>query len=238
LDPTPPAWSRSRRDGATRTQGRAAQGAPDRSSGRWCAGFRGPARAAARAAAHSAARDRVAADVRLLSATLLRLDVSLLTAESLPVERDARPCPPGRAVAETPCLAPAGATVATGFARGLAFATEARERVMAAEEDALVALEDPPRPGVREALATCRRAGVTVTVVTGSRAHRARDRGGGRPVERSGARRPRGWPGRARRDRPLAALLASRAPLVFARTTPSRSCGWSGRTSGSAAWWR
>jgi Ca2+-transporting ATPase len=67
--------------------------------------------------------DRVAADVRLLSATLLRLDVSLLTGESLPVERDARPCPPGRAVADTPCLAPAGATVATGFASGLAFAT-------------------------------------------------------------------------------------------------------------------
>ncbi|WP_242343779.1 cation-translocating P-type ATPase [Anaeromyxobacter terrae] len=67
--------------------------------------------------------DRVAADARVLSATLLRLDVSLLTGESLPVERDARPCPPGQAIADATCLAPAGATVASGRARALVFAT-------------------------------------------------------------------------------------------------------------------
>lgn len=67
--------------------------------------------------------DRVPADARLVEAALFRLDVSLLTGESLPVDRDPRPCGGALAAAALPCLAPAGATVAAGRARAVVFAT-------------------------------------------------------------------------------------------------------------------
>ncbi|BDG03004.1 cation-translocating P-type ATPase [Anaeromyxobacter oryzae] len=70
--------------------------------------------------------DRVVADARIVQATLLRLDVSLLTGESLPVDRDALPCLAPRAVADASCAAPAGATVVTGRARAVVFATGPR----------------------------------------------------------------------------------------------------------------
>jgi Ca2+-transporting ATPase len=66
--------------------------------------------------------DRVPADARIVSAALFRLDVSLLTGESLPVDRDATPCDVERPVGEARCVAPAGATVATGRARAVVFA--------------------------------------------------------------------------------------------------------------------
>ncbi|ABC82029.1 cation-translocating P-type ATPase [Anaeromyxobacter dehalogenans] len=69
--------------------------------------------------------DRVPADARLVEAALFRLDVSLLTGESLPVDRDPRPRVGELAAAALPCLALAGATVATGRARAVVFATGA-----------------------------------------------------------------------------------------------------------------
>jgi Ca2+-transporting ATPase len=71
--------------------------------------------------------DRVPADVRLLSADRLRLDLSLITGESLPVER-------GPAAAEPLCslahvaasVALAGASVVGGRGRAIVFATGAR----------------------------------------------------------------------------------------------------------------
>ncbi len=69
------------------------------------------------------AGDRVPADVRVVAATLLRLDLSLLTGESLAADRDAEPCAPEVPLARARCVAPAGATVASGRARGVVFAT-------------------------------------------------------------------------------------------------------------------
>ncbi len=69
--------------------------------------------------------DRVPADARIVSAALFRLDVSLLTGESLAVERDVAPCHVERPIGEARCVAPAGATVATGRARAVVFATGA-----------------------------------------------------------------------------------------------------------------
>ena len=79
----------------------------------------------------------------------------------------------------------------------------------------LLAFEDPPRPEARDALAACRRAGISVAMITGdSRAHRSRHcrRDGsatarrtradrrGTPRRRAGARGARG--SRRRGDRP------------------------------------
>jgi Ca2+-transporting ATPase len=67
--------------------------------------------------------------------------------------------------------------------RMLAVAVRAGEGLAALPPDALeaglvllglVGMEDPPRPGVREALAACRRAGITVTLVTGDHGLTAR----------------------------------------------------------------
>ena len=87
---------------------------------------------------------------------------------------------------------------------------------------ALVALEDPPRAGVREALATCRRAGVTVTVVTGDHALTARAIAEEVGLWSDAARVVDGAGLDALDEPALAGLLASRAPLVFARTTPEQ----------------
>jgi calcium-translocating P-type ATPase len=68
--------------------------------------------------------DRVPADGRLLSADRLRLDLSLLTGESMPVERAAQESEPLCALAEEAgSLVLAGATVVSGRGRALLFAT-------------------------------------------------------------------------------------------------------------------
>ena len=68
--------------------------------------------------------DRVPADARLLSAGRLRLDLSLLTGESLPVERaPAEAEPLCRLAAEAGSVVLAGATVVGGRGRAVAWAT-------------------------------------------------------------------------------------------------------------------
>jgi Ca2+-transporting ATPase len=69
--------------------------------------------------------DRVAADARLVASARLRLDLSLLTGESVPEDRDEAPSAPDLPVASVRCFAPAGATVAAGRARAVVFATGA-----------------------------------------------------------------------------------------------------------------
>jgi Ca2+-transporting ATPase len=68
--------------------------------------------------------DRVPADARVVRAERLRLDLSLLTGESSPVERDAGPDAAGGA-AGARCLAPSGATVVEGRGRAVVHATGA-----------------------------------------------------------------------------------------------------------------
>ncbi len=69
--------------------------------------------------------DRVPADARLVRSERLRLDLSLLTGESAPAERDAEPEPdPSRLAPSTArCLVPSGATVVEGRGRALVHAT-------------------------------------------------------------------------------------------------------------------
>jgi Ca2+-transporting ATPase len=68
--------------------------------------------------------DRVPADARVIRAERLRLDLSLLTGESAPVDRGPAAAP-GAAVAEARNLAPCGATVVEGRGRAVVYATGA-----------------------------------------------------------------------------------------------------------------
>jgi Ca2+-transporting ATPase len=67
--------------------------------------------------------DRVPADARLIAADALRLDLSLLTGESTPVERTSTGPEPGRRAVDAVGVVLAGATVLTGRARALVYAT-------------------------------------------------------------------------------------------------------------------
>jgi Ca2+-transporting ATPase len=72
--------------------------------------------------------DQVPADARLLEASGFSLDLSVLTGESLPVARHARPIPTGRAdlpMREQANLVLAGSTVAAGRGEALVYATGA-----------------------------------------------------------------------------------------------------------------
>ncbi|BDG08546.1 ATPase [Anaeromyxobacter paludicola] len=69
--------------------------------------------------------DRVCADARLLSAESLRLDLSLLTGESEPVERRPSPGEPGERASDAAGVAFAGSSVVSGRARGVVYATGA-----------------------------------------------------------------------------------------------------------------
>jgi Ca2+-transporting ATPase len=71
--------------------------------------------------------DRVPADVRLIAADSLRLDLSLITGESLPVERGPAPAEPLCALAhEAASIALGGAAVVGGRGRAIVFATGGR----------------------------------------------------------------------------------------------------------------
>ncbi len=69
--------------------------------------------------------DRVSADARLLSADFLRVDLSLLTGESVPVERAPGTAPETTAV-EAKNVVLAGSSVVAGRARALVYATGRR----------------------------------------------------------------------------------------------------------------
>jgi Ca2+-transporting ATPase len=73
--------------------------------------------------------DRVSADARLVQAAQLRVDLSLLTGESVPVDRTADPAPapaPATAPADAPNRLLAGTTVVAGRGRAVVTATGPR----------------------------------------------------------------------------------------------------------------
>jgi len=73
-----------------------------------------------------AAGEVVPADCVLLSADGLSLDLSMITGETIPVDRDAAPSPPldrGADALAIPSLLPSGASVVTGAGEALVFAT-------------------------------------------------------------------------------------------------------------------
>jgi P-type Mg2+ transporter len=70
--------------------------------------------------------DVVPADVRLLEVTGLECDESVLTGESLPVEKDTTPVPPGRGLADLSSAALMGTVVHAGAGRGVVAATGGR----------------------------------------------------------------------------------------------------------------
>ena len=67
--------------------------------------------------------DRVPADLRLLRRKNLRIDESMLTGESVPVEKSVEPVPASTILAERTCLAYSGTFVTFGQATGVVIAT-------------------------------------------------------------------------------------------------------------------
>ncbi|MGE4422338.1 MAG: cation-translocating P-type ATPase [Pseudodesulfovibrio sp.] len=67
--------------------------------------------------------NKVPADLRLLSERELRIDESMLTGESLPVDKDGAPLPPDTILAERRGMAYAGTLVSSGQGAGVAVAT-------------------------------------------------------------------------------------------------------------------
>jgi Mg2+-importing ATPase len=70
--------------------------------------------------------DIVPADLRLLTATSLECDESVLTGESLPVDKDPAPVPAGAGLADLTSCALMGTVVHAGSGRGVVVATAAR----------------------------------------------------------------------------------------------------------------
>src|SRR4029079_15999738 len=69
--------------------------------------------------------DIVPADIRLLTASGLACDESVLTGESLPVDKDPAPAPVGSALADLTCCALMGTVVHAGSGRGVVVTTGA-----------------------------------------------------------------------------------------------------------------
>jgi P-type Ca2+ transporter type 2C len=68
--------------------------------------------------------DRIPADVRLISATLLEIDESSLTGETVPASKDIQPCAnPMAPLAERSCIAYMGTLVRNGHGAGIVVAT-------------------------------------------------------------------------------------------------------------------
>jgi magnesium-transporting ATPase (P-type) len=85
----------------------------------------------------------------------------------------------------------------------------------------LVAMEDPPRPEVADAVASCHRAGIRILVITGD--HPLTAAAIARRVGIGGSREPRTVMAVALEAMPqteLTKLLANNEELVFARATP------------------
>ncbi|WP_437311859.1 cation-translocating P-type ATPase [Sorangium sp. So ce388] len=116
-----------------------------------------------------AAGEIVPADCILLGADSLSIDLSMLTGETAPVDRDAAPiAPPGRGAEELalPSLLPSGASVVTGAGEALVFATGAES---AAGKIALL-LEQGGREGslLERQVAQLSRVTAVIAVIAGA----------------------------------------------------------------------
>lgn len=109
------------------------------------------------------AGDRVAADARLVFTSHLRVDESLLTGESMAVEKDLALAPPGAAVGDRTCMVFAGSAVAVG--RGRAVVVETGMETEVGEIAALLDDEEPPTPLEVELARVGRRIGYLVVVI-------------------------------------------------------------------------
>jgi magnesium-transporting ATPase (P-type) len=67
--------------------------------------------------------DKVSADLRLLESKNLRVDESMLTGESVPVEKDIKPVAPNAALGDRLCMAYSGTLVTHGTGLGIVVAT-------------------------------------------------------------------------------------------------------------------
>ena len=109
------------------------------------------------------AGDRVAADSRLVFVSHLRVDESLLTGESLPVEKDLGEVAPGSAVGDRSCMVFAGSSVAVG--RGRALVVETGMETEVGQIAALLDDEEPPTPLEVELARVGRRIGYLVVLI-------------------------------------------------------------------------
>jgi Ca2+-transporting ATPase len=107
--------------------------------------------------------DRVPADARLVFVSHLRVDESLLTGESMAVEKDLRIVPAGAAVGDRSCMVFAGSAVAVGRGRGVVVETGMETEV--GEIAALLDDEEPPTPLEVELARVGRRIGYLVVVI-------------------------------------------------------------------------
>lgn len=92
-----------------------------------------------------ASGQRVPADLRLVATTTLRMDESLLTGESVPVDKRPDPLPGGLPLAERAGMAFAGTVVASGRGRGYVAATADRTE-LGRIASRMREEEEPPTP--------------------------------------------------------------------------------------------
>ncbi|HEU5223191.1 MAG TPA: HAD-IC family P-type ATPase [Candidatus Lumbricidophila sp.] len=109
--------------------------------------------------------DRVPADVRWIEANGLRVDESLLTGESLPVDKNTEATPASTPLAEQTGMGWSGTLVVAGRAEGAVVATGGRTAV--GEISALVRSTDTPTPLQRIVRRFETRVGLVVAGVTG-----------------------------------------------------------------------
>jgi len=110
------------------------------------------------------AGDRVPADVRLVSASSLEVDESLLTGESLPVQKHPdRLALPDAGLGDRPCVAHSGTHVVRGAGSAIAYATGPDTEIggIAAQ----LARREPPTPLQRELRALTTRLGAIAAAI-------------------------------------------------------------------------
>lgn len=103
--------------------------------------------------------DKIPADARLIETAGLKVNHASLTGESEPLLRNHDPFP--GELFESSNIVFAGTTVISGSGRAIVFATGMKT------EFGRIALQDPPRPEVPEAISKCHDAGIRIIMITG-----------------------------------------------------------------------
>src|SRR3970040_1624631 len=95
------------------------------------------------------AGDKVPADLRLLHAPGLQVQEAILTGESVPVDKHARPVARGAALGDRACMAFSGTLVTSGLAKGVVVATGPQTEI-GRISGMLARVETPTTPLVRQ----------------------------------------------------------------------------------------